>query len=107
LRKKAVSYQQLKPQQDFSAGLKAVEEGNEENSNNVPEISLTRASSTSDAPRIAKRPSVIRRWSQLGSLGSTVARFSKSLKKTEEEEDANLDNGCEHVPLRKESRDAK
>ncbi len=74
LRKKAVSYQHLKSQQDFSAVLKAVEEGNEENSSNVPEISLTRASSTVEAPSIVKRPSVMRRWSQLGSFGSTVAR---------------------------------
>ena len=111
LRKKAVSYQQLKPQQDFSAGLKVVEEGNEDNSSTVvPEISLTRASSTSEAPSIVKRPSVMRRWSQLGSFGSTVAKFSKGLKKTEEEEEgaeANLDNGCERVPLRKESRDSR
>ena len=111
LRKKVVSYQHLKSQQDFSAGLKVVEEGNEDNSNTVPKISLTRASSTSEAPSIVKRPSVMRRWSQIGSFGSTVARLSKGLKKTEEEEaadaEANLDNGCERVPLRRASRDSR
>ena len=58
-----------------------------------------------------KRPSMIRRWSQLGAFGSTVAKLSKGRKssaKVDEEvenddDESNKDNGCEGVPLRRES----
>ena len=56
-----------------------------------------------------KRPSIIRRWSQLGAFGSTVARLSKGRRKAkddldENDEECNIDEGCEGVPLRRESR---
>jgi hypothetical protein len=57
------------------------------------------------------RPSVSRRWSQLGTFGSTMARFSRGLAKTKEEEEegeeefVDASNGCEeNVALRRSRR---
>jgi hypothetical protein len=84
-------------QVSFSPVLTAVRESFEETSGNIPQISLTRACSVTQEAR----NSATRRWSQLGALGSTVARLSLALKKTKEDEIDEIQE--EEVTLRKES----
>ena len=87
----------MQQQVTFSPVLTAVRESFEETSGgNGPPITLTRASSVTHE----QRNSATRRWSQLGALGSTVARLSRALKKTKEDEIDEIDE--EEVTLRKE-----
>jgi hypothetical protein len=107
LRRKKVSIQKAPTTPSYLTNLSVVREESE--IERAPEP--RNGSGKEVGGGVGKRPSMIRRWSQLGAFGSTVAKLSKGRKssaKVDEEvenddDESNKDNGCEGVPLRRES----